>query len=375
MSTDKGPLFTTQDSSTLLLKKFLWRASTDPNVNFYSEKSFTPTIFPEQIVSDPLPSAPPDDFVTLTNEQIKEDFGITDDEIAAYQTTLNGNNVFSIERSQTYTYLYRINKCRLAPIESNPDLAFSGVSNTTNVNIFENTIPFSFNPNGAWRGDYYRTQPSGELSLNGNDIIKNYQLPFVFDSDSGFFTCYQADSVQPNPITRETAPAVSCFVYKGNFGRFVNNSWITRTDNIYYNGGQVVIGKAASSDPSLTLDVSGVSFFDHIVTRSLDTFSDRRLKENINGYLSPSKLLSLTPCTYNYIAKPGEREIGLIAQEVEAVVPEIVKEHNGFKAVQYDRLGALLLPIVREQSERIERLEKSNDELRLMFSTFISKMI
>jgi hypothetical protein len=375
MSTDQGPLFTTQDSSTLLLKKFLWRASTDPNVNFYSEKSYTPTIFPEQIVSDPLPAAPPDDFQTLSNEEIKSQFGINDDEIAAFQTTLNGNIVFSIERSQSFPYLYRINKCRLTPIESNPDLAFSGVTKTTNVNIFENTIPFAFNPNGAWRGDYYRTQPSGELSLNGTNIVKNYQLPFVFDPDSGFFTCYQPDTVQPNPITRETAPAVSCYVYKGNFGRFVNNSWITRTENIYYNGGQVVIGKAASSDPTLTLDVSGVSFFDHIVTRSLDTFSDRRLKENIAGYLSPSKLLSLTPCTYNYIATPGKTEIGLIAQDVEAVVPEIVKEHNGFKAVQYDRLGVLLLPIIREQAQRIERLEKSNDELRCAFSTLIGKMM
>jgi len=375
MSTDKGPLINTDDSSTLLLKKFLWRASTDPNINFYSEKAFAPTIFPEQIVSDPLPSTPPDDFIALTNEQIKDQFGINDDEIAAVATTINGVNVFSIERSQSIPYLYRINKCRLAPIESNPDFAFSGVTKTTNVNMFENTIPFSFNPNGAWRGDFFRTQQSGELSQNGKDIIKNYQLGFVFDPDSGFFTCYQSDSVSINQVCRLSPPAVTCYVYRGNFGRFVNNSWITRTDNIYYNGGQVLIGKASSSQPNVTLDVSGVAFFDRIITRSMDTYSDRRLKENINGYLSPSKLLSLTPCTYNYIATPGETEIGLIAQDVEAIVPDIVKEHNGFKAVQYDRLGVLLLPIVRDQANRIERLEKSNDELRMMFSTFISKML
>jgi hypothetical protein len=375
MSTDTGPSFTTQDSSTLLLKKFLWRASTDPNVNFYSEKAFTPTIFPEQIVSDPLPTIPPDDFVTLTNQQIKDQFGITDDEIAAFQTTLSGSNVFSIEQSASFPYLFRINKCRLTPIPSNPDLAFSGVTSTTNVNIFENTIPFSFNPNGAWRGDIFRTLASGELSLNGKDVIKNYQLPYVFDPDSGFFTCYQQDTTTPNRIQRDCPPAISCYVYKGNFGRFVNNSWITRTNDIYYDGGQVLIGKAQASQPNLSLDVSGVAMFDRIITRSLDTYSDRRLKENIEGYLSPSRLLSLTPCTYNYISKPGEREIGLIAQDVEAVVPDIVKEHNGFKAVQYDRLGVLLLPIVRDQAERIERLEKSNDELRMMFSTFISKML
>jgi hypothetical protein len=57
-------------------------------------------------------------------------------------------------------------------------------------------------------------------------------------------------------------------------------------------------------------------------------------------------------------------EIGLIAQDVEQYFPQLVKEFNGFKSVQYDRIGVLLLPIVREQNKKIKELEESLNELK-----------
>ena len=81
-------------------------------------------------------------------------------------------------------------------------------------------------------------------------------------------------------------------------------------------------------------------------------------------------ILSLNTYTYNYKSKPGDTDIGVIAQEVEAIAPHIVKEHGGMKTVQYDRFGVLLLPIVKEQQERIERLE---EEL-YAFKTLLAKL-
>jgi len=53
------------------------------------------------------------------------------------------------------------------------------------------------------------------------------------------------------------------------------------------------------------------------------------------------------------------------------VVPELVTTHKGMKSLQYDRVGVLLLPIVKEQSERIKRLEKDltdmKDIIKMMF--------
>jgi hypothetical protein len=93
------------------------------------------------------------------------------------------------------------------------------------------------------------------------------------------------------------------------------------------------------------------------MAKSLETYSDRRLKENIVVHPVNKDILSLNTYTYNYKTKPGETDIGVIAQEVETVAPHIVKENDGFKTVQYDRFGVLLLPIVKEQQERIDQLE------------------
>lgn len=53
-----------------------------------------------------------------------------------------------------------------------------------------------------------------------------------------------------------------------------------------------------------------------------------------------------------------EREIGVIAQEVESVLPEIVATRdNGYKAVRYERLVALLIEAVKDQQVQIDELK------------------
>ena len=57
----------------------------------------------------------------------------------------------------------------------------------------------------------------------------------------------------------------------------------------------------------------------------------------------------------------GSHDIGLIAEEVGKVVPEVVQyEENGIdaKSVDYARLVALLIEGMKEQQKRIEALEK-----------------
>jgi hypothetical protein len=126
----------------------------------------------------------------------------------------------------------------------------------------------------------------------------------------------------------------------------------------------VIIGKSHSNNADLTLDVSGNSMFTDIEALSISTTSDRRLKENVVNYKSRLGLLDVEPKMYNYISKPGVTELGLIAQDVEPIVPELVKTHNGMKSLQYDRLGVLLLPIVKDQRKRIEDLETEMQELK-----------
>jgi hypothetical protein len=91
--------------------------------------------------------------------------------------------------------------------------------------------------------------------------------------------------------------------------------------------------------------------------------SDERLKDNkevISDALG--KIKKLHGYEFDWIPLEGVHEneghdIGVIAQEVEKIVPEVVTtRENGFKAVKYEKLVALLIQAVNELSSEVEDL-------------------
>jgi hypothetical protein len=91
--------------------------------------------------------------------------------------------------------------------------------------------------------------------------------------------------------------------------------------------------------------------------------SDRRFKQNIKPIASAlekvTKLQGVT-FTWNRDAYPQKffpegAEIGCIAQDVETIIPEVVlTDKDGFKAVKYDKLTAVLIEAVKEMKRRID---------------------
>ena len=91
--------------------------------------------------------------------------------------------------------------------------------------------------------------------------------------------------------------------------------------------------------------------------------SDERLKENFEPIGSAvEKVGQLNGYTFDWIPMEGVHvhsghDIGVKAQEVEKVLPEIVEDRgNGYKAVKYDKLTALLIQAVNEQQQQIDKL-------------------
>jgi len=69
--------------------------------------------------------------------------------------------------------------------------------------------------------------------------------------------------------------------------------------------------------------------------------------------------------TYDW-KESGKHDIGLIAEEVGEVIPEIVAyEKNGVdaKSVDYSRLVAVLIEAVKELSGKVQRLESANAQM------------
>jgi len=95
------------------------------------------------------------------------------------------------------------------------------------------------------------------------------------------------------------------------------------------------------------------------VQGTLTESSSIRFKENIKP-LEPSlgKVEQLNPVTYNKIGVL-EEEIGLIAEEVAELFPEVVtyNEEGLVSGVQYQRLSVILLKAVQELTERVNKLE------------------
>lgn len=102
------------------------------------------------------------------------------------------------------------------------------------------------------------------------------------------------------------------------------------------------------------------------------TVSDARLKndvETIENATEKVKQLRGVSYTWNDGSREGQREIGVIAQEVEEVIPEVVHEKTlpfvgndeTYKTVDYEKLVALLIESNKELASRVETLEAKLD--------------
>lgn len=109
-----------------------------------------------------------------------------------------------------------------------------------------------------------------------------------------------------------------------------------------------------TTNPSYTLDVTG----NIRATGSITENSDESLKENIQTIDNAcDKVSKLRGVSYNKIGEE-DKKIGVIAQEIEAVVPEVVTEDvDGIKSVSYTNLVGLLIQSNKELIERVSELE------------------
>ena len=165
-------------------------------------------------------------------------------------------------------------------------------------------------------------------------------------------------------------------------------------------GGQIVLCKGSDNTPFWTLDsyrnesnieyVRLVNMTDPVIATAdrfaLDqdgnlavkgnltayaasTYSDIRLKENIESLQnSLDKVCKLNGYNFNYIGRSAKL-VGLIAQEVEAVIPELVSEYtdpqdNTYKTVHYSNMAAIFVEAIKELTNRISIMEKEIQELK-----------
>ena len=152
----------------------------------------------------------------------------------------------------------------------------------------------------------------------------------------------------------------------------------------YYNlSGNTVTGSATQANPANTAFVIGNGTFssrsdafkvmangdttvsnDLTVGGDIVVSSDARLKANIVSLGSTlAKLLLIDGKTYT-MKKNGKQKIGVLAQDIQKVFPELVTtDDKDMLAVNYQGLVPVLINALKEQDDKISRLEKLVEKL------------
>ena len=92
--------------------------------------------------------------------------------------------------------------------------------------------------------------------------------------------------------------------------------------------------------------------------------SDERLKDNISPIKNPiEKINQISGNSFNWNENKQDiykgKDYGVIAQEIESVLPELVVEReDGYKAVKYDKLVSLLIEGIKELSNEVNQLKQ-----------------
>jgi hypothetical protein len=129
------------------------------------------------------------------------------------------------------------------------------------------------------------------------------------------------------------------------YGNGIYNSNLSTSNNLYVFNNAFI---------EKDLDVNGRIFTSDGVT----TVSDSRIKKDIKLISnSLDKLCSISGYTYTRI-DTGNRESGLIAQEVNNILPEVIYNTNTLMTISYGNMAGIIIEAIKELKNKIDDLEK-----------------
>lgn len=209
---------------------------------------------------------------------------------------------------------------------------------------------------------YGATAKTTNSAVIGNDLTTslapNIDAVTALGTTAYRFTDVVSNKVSVNAVA-QTAAEIDLTADNGTDN---NDQWTLAAAD----GGDFSISSFATGShvSLLTLTNTGTA----TLAGDLVLNSDRRLKKDIQSIESANgKLSQLDGKTYQWkdSAKGKKRHYGLIAQDVEKVLPELVgKDNQGMRTVNYQGLIPVLLNALKEQQAQINTLEKQLSELK-----------
>lgn len=158
-------------------------------------------------------------------------------------------------------------------------------------------------------------------------------------------TYRQTPQTAPGTTTTKGLPLSSAEI-DGNF-KSLNDSKIEITDAV----------ATATPEKVVKRDATG-SFSANVVTvTDINSTSDKNYKDNIANISNAIDILSkINGVSFNWKVS-GKKSYGVIAQELQQILPELVLQSDAGLSVSYTPLIAFLIEAIKEQESRIVTLE------------------
>ena len=193
---------------------------------------------------------------------------------------------------------------------------------------------------------------TGSNTFSANQIISGtlgvsstFTLPNIPDVSASLATAVGSSGIQN--VVEDTTPQLGGKLHLN--GQHLSGS-LVHTGSAHFSG---------------SFTASGDMFVDGLISASGDVIafatSDERLKDNltpIGSAIDKINQIGGYEFDWNSDSEHSGHDVGVIAQEIEKVLPEVVAERkNGYLAVRYEKIVALLIQAIKEQQLQIDELK------------------
>jgi hypothetical protein len=175
-----------------------------------------------------------------------------------------------------------------------------------------------------------------EIDLSSGDLTLDVAGNIILDADGGDVKINDGGTA-----IAELTNSSTDFVIKS----------VTSDKDIIFKGND-----GGSEITALTLDMSaaGAATFNNDVT----AFSDERLKSDIETITNAlDKVKEMRGVTF---VRDGRQGTGVVAQEMQKVMPEVVHDESEYMSVAYGNLVGVLIEAIKELEKKVEKLENGD---------------
>ena len=199
-------------------------------------------------------------------------------------------------------------------------------------------------------GSFGRVETDGDAVFGNNVTISGTNVTIANDTN-------------PHLFLNDTNAGAAIFQQSGNDTRIGSDS---NTQVILVQNNATAVTIDTNKDATFVGNISGSTIKasgDIVAFNS----SDERLKDNITYIGKPlEKIQKIGGYEFDWNEKQQiyrGHDVGVLAQEIEAVLPEAVRDRDsGFKGVQYDKIIPLLVESIKELNQKVDNLQNILEE-------------